>query len=54
MKSYKALKRKDLSRMHMNLLTAIRFRAYLVEQINDCNAQMRMGGADGSISSRLN
>ena len=46
MKSYKALKRKDLADAH-EFVDCYTLPAYLVEQINDCNAQMRMGGADG-------
>lgn len=46
MKSYKALKRKDLADAH-EFVDCYTLPAYLAEQINDCNAQMRMGGADG-------
>lgn len=46
MKSYKALKRKDLADAH-EFVDCYTLPAYLVDQINDCNAQMRMGGADG-------
>lgn len=46
MKSYKALKRKDLTDAH-EFVDCYTLPAYLAEQINDCNAQMRMGGADG-------
>ena len=45
-KIYKALKRKDLEDAH-ELVDCYKHPAYLVEQINDCNAQMRMGGTDG-------
>ena len=44
MKSYKALKRKYLADEFVDCYT---LPAYLVDQIHDCNAQMRMGGADG-------
>lgn len=47
MKSYKALKRKDLADAH-EFVDCYTLPAYLVEQINDCNAQIRMeDGADG-------
>lgn len=45
-KHYKALKRKDLADAH-EFVDCYTLPAYLVEQINDCNAQMRMGGTDG-------
>lgn len=45
-KSYKALKRKDLADAH-EFIDCYTLPAYLVEQIRDCNAQIRMGGADG-------
>lgn len=47
MKSYKALKRKDLADAH-EFVDCYTLPAYLAEQINDCNAQIRMeDGADG-------
>lgn len=47
MKSYKALKRKDLADAH-EFIDCYTLPAYLAEQINDCNAQIRMeDGADG-------
>lgn len=45
-KSYKALKRKDLADAH-EFIDCYTLPAYLAEQIRDCNAQIRMGGADG-------
>ena len=45
-KSYKALKRKDLADAH-EFVDCYTLPAYLAEQIKDCNAQIRMGGADG-------
>ncbi len=45
-KSYKALKRKDLADAH-EFVDCYTLPAYLTEQIRDCNAQIRMGGADG-------
>lgn len=46
-KSYKALKRKDLADAH-EFVDCYTLPAYLAEQINDCNAQIRMeDGADG-------
>lgn len=45
-KSYKALKRKDLADAH-EFVDCYTLPAYLAEQIRDCNAQIRMGGADG-------
>ena len=46
MKSYKALKRKDLASAH-EFIDCYTLPAYLTEQIRDCNAQIRIGGADG-------
>lgn len=47
MKSYKALKRKNLADAH-EFVDCYTLPAYLAEQINDCNAQIRMeDGADG-------
>lgn len=43
MKSYKALKRKDLADAH-DFVDCYTLPSYLAEQINDCNAQIRMGG----------
>lgn len=46
-KSYKALKRKNLADAH-EFVDCYTLPAYLAEQINDCNAQIRMeDGADG-------
>ena len=45
-KSYKALKRKDLAEAH-EFIDCYTLPAYLAEQIRDCNAQIRIGGADG-------
>lgn len=45
-KSYKALKRKDLADAH-EFIDCYTLPAYLAEQVRDCNAQIRMGGADG-------
>lgn len=46
-KSYKALKRKDLANAH-EFIDCYTLPAYLAEQINDCNVQIRLGdGADG-------
>ena len=45
-KSYKALKRKDLAEAH-EFVDCYTLPAYLAEQIRDCNAQIRIGGADG-------
>ncbi len=47
MKSYKALKRKNLADAH-EFVDCYTLPAYLAEQISDCNAQIRMDGdADG-------
>lgn len=46
-KSYKALKKKNLADAH-EFVDCYTLPAYLAEQINDCNAQIRMeDGADG-------
>lgn len=45
-KSYKALKRKNLADAH-GFVDCYTLPAYLAEQIRDCNAQIRTGGADG-------
>ena len=45
-KSYKALKRKDLAEAH-EFVDCYTLPVYLAEQIRDCNAQIRIGGADG-------
>lgn len=42
-KSYKALKRKDLADAH-DFVDCYTLPTFLAEQINDCNAQMRMDG----------
>ena len=42
-KSYKALKRKDLADAH-DFVDGYTLPTFLAEQINDCNAQMRMDG----------
>mgnify|MGYP004597587377 FL=1 len=47
MKSYKALKRKDLADAH-EFVDCYTLPAYLAEQVSDCNSQMRLdGGSDG-------
>lgn len=48
MKSYKALKRKDLADAH-EFVDCYTLPAYLAEQIRDCNAQIRMDGGDNAI-----
>lgn len=47
MKSYKALKRKNLADAH-EFVGCYTLPAYLAEQVSDCNSQMRLdGGSDG-------
>ena len=48
MKSYKALKRKDLADAH-EFVDCYTLPGYLAEQIRDCNAQIRMDGGDNAI-----
>ena len=48
MKSYKALKRKDLADAH-EFIDCYKLPAYLAEQISDCNAQMHMGGVENGV-----
>lgn len=48
MKSYKALKRKDLADAH-EFVDCYTLPGYLAELIRDCNAQIRMDGGDNAI-----
>lgn len=48
MKSYKALKRKDLADAH-EFVDCYTLPAYLAEQVSDCNSQMRLDGESDGV-----